>query len=249
MILSRLLETRPRIDRALSALNKNRLRLPVISLSKYFPDFAKKPVCFYEVPVGSWSSPVSDALLLAKIVACLKPRKLLEVGSFRGYTALTLARHMPADAILVTVDRDPKHGAAYCGSEFAHRIERRVTAVERVAFSIDAPGSYDFIFLDAGHRYGEVKADTEILLPLLAPHGFFLWHDYANWGRFNALNGVPEYLHVLGATHKVVKLDGSDLAAYSPYWDTPEGSRFVMKSSEFSEQSSGTDAWNETSLR
>ena len=249
MNLSRFLETRPRIDRALSALDKHRLRLPVMSRAKYFPDFAKEPVSFYEVPVGSWSSPVSDVLILAKIVACAKPQRLLEVGSFRGYTALTLARHMPSDAILVTVDRDPKHGEAYHRSDFAGRIERRVNQVESAAFSSDSLASYDFIFLDAGHRYHEVKADTEVLLPLLAPNGFFLWHDYANWGRFNGFNGVPEFLHELSTTRRVVRLDGTDLAAYSPLWDTAEGSEIMVKCTESTPQNSCPDAWTEGSLR
>lgn len=249
MIISRFLETHPRIDRALSALDKNRLRLPTISLAKYFPYFANEPVSFYEVPVGSWSSPVSDVLMLAKIVACAKPHKLLEVGSFRGYTALTLARHMPDDATLITVDREPNHGDAYRDSEFASRIERRVTSVDSIAFSGDGPESYDFIFLDAGHRYAEVKADTEVLLPLLAPNGFFLWHDYANWGRFDGFNGVPEFLHELSASRRVVRLDGTDIAAYSPFWDTPQGQEILSDCFVPTHAGSGTDAWTEGSLR
>jgi predicted O-methyltransferase YrrM len=249
MIFTRFLQTRPRLDLALSALDKKRLRLPVLSLADYFPDFSEVPVSFYEVPAGSWSSPVADVLMLAKVVGCTKPRKLLEVGSFRGYTALTLARHMPADASLVTVDRDPKHGEAYAGTEFAARIERRVTAVETDAFTPDERESYDFIFLDAGHEYAEVKSDTEILLPLLSPTGFFLWHDYANWGRFNGYNGVPEYLHELSATRKIVKLDGTGVAAYSPLWETSEGGERLAEHLRSSIGGPGTDAWVENSLR
>jgi hypothetical protein len=103
-MISRFLETRPRIDQALSAIDKNRLKLPVLSASSYFDGFDAAPVVFHELPSGAWSSPVVDVLMLAKIVACTRPGRLLEVGSFRGYTALMLARHMPEEARLVTVD-------------------------------------------------------------------------------------------------------------------------------------------------
>lgn len=248
-MFARFLQTRPRLENALSALDRNRLKLPILSLSAYFPTFNERPVSFYEVPTGPWSSPIGDVLLLAKIVACAEPRTLMEVGSFRGYTALTLARHMRDDAKLVTVDRYPEHGEVYRNTEIASRIERRVTQIESIAFSQDTPGSYDFIFLDAGHQYEEVKNDTEILLPLLSPTGFFLWHDYANWGRFSRHNGVPEYLHHVSTSHAVLHVDGSGLAIHSPWWDTAEGQKQIKECLGLASSGVGSDPWATASLR
>ena len=248
-MIARFLQTRPRLDQALSALDKNRLKLPVLSLATYFDDFSRTPVTFQELPAGSWSSPVADVLMLAKIVACAGPSRLLEVGSFRGFTALMLARHMGPKARLVTVDRFPDHGEAYRDSPLAPRIERRVAEVKPESFKDDPASSFDFIFLDAGHQYHEVKSDTEILLPLLSPTGFFLWHDYANWGRFNGYNGVPEYLHDLSASRKIVKLDGTGVAAYSPHWETKEGGERLAEHLRSSVGRPGTDAWVESALR
>jgi predicted O-methyltransferase YrrM len=249
-MISRFLETRPRIDQALSAIDKNRLKLPVLSASSYFDGFDATPVVFHELPAGSWSSPVVDVLMLAKIAACTGSRRLLEVGSFRGYTALMLARHMPSDATLVTVDRFPDHGEAYRDSPLAARIERRVAEVVPETFAGDPPGSFDFIFLDAGHRYHEVKADTEILLPLLAPDGFMLWHDYANWGRFNGFNGVPEYLHELCARIPVCQVDGSTLGIHCPRWTSGTG-REKLSTSLLRKDADkpGADPWTSISLR
>lgn len=228
-MIARFLQTRPRIEQALSALDKNRLKLPVLSLPAYFEDFTRAEVTFQELPAGSWSSPVADVLMLAKIVACAKPSRLLEVGSFRGFTALMLARHMGPDARLVTVDRFPEHGEAYRDTPIAQRIERRVAEVTSETFRDDPAGGFDFIFLDAGHRYEEVKSDTEILLPLLAPDGFFLWHDYANWGRFSGFNGVPEYLHELTRSIPVCQVDGSTLGIHCPRWTQPEGKQRLLE--------------------
>jgi len=249
-MIARFLQTRPRLDEALSALDKKRLKLPVVSLAAYFEEFSRTPVTFHELPAGSWSSPVADVLMLAKIVACAKPLRLLEVGSFRGFTALMLARHMPDAARLVTVDRFPGHGEAYRDSPLAERIERRVAEVKAETFKDDPPGSFDFIFLDAGHQYHEVKSDTEILLPLLAPDGFMLWHDYANWGRFNRVNGVPEYLHELCARIPVCHVDGTTLGIHCPLWTSPAG-RVALTASLLRDDTAeaGKDPWTSVALR
>lgn len=217
------LEHKPRIDAALSVLDKRRLRLPLFNVAKYFKDFDLNPVEFYEVPIGAWSSPIADVLFLAKVIVCSRPKRLLEIGSFRGYTALAMARHMPQESKLVTLDRDERHGEAYLQSDLRNRIERRVGSVGADIFSSDVDGSYDLIFLDAGHRFEEVKADTAVLMRLLSPNGFFLWHDYSNWGRWNKFNGVPEYLHEFSKNHRVARIDGSGMAIHSPFWNTPQG--------------------------
>jgi predicted O-methyltransferase YrrM len=158
-----------------------------------------------------------DIVMLLKIVRCARPSRLLEVGSYRGYTALLLAQHMDGDAHLVTVDQDERHGEAYRGTPFTERIDRRVGTTGTGVLD-DSPGTYDFIFLDAGHKYHEVKHDTELLLPLLTQDGFILWHDYENWGFFNGINGVPEYLHELAQDRPVAQVSGTGMAMHSPAW-------------------------------
>lgn len=106
----------------------------------------------------------------------------MEIGSFRGYTAFHLLNNLPADTLLVTVDRDPGHGEAYLNTNLATRAERRIGEIGTGTFVKDQIGSYDLIFVDAGHSYEGVKHDIELVLPLLAENGLLVWHDYANWG-------------------------------------------------------------------
>lgn len=247
-MIAKILETRPRIDAALSALDKNRLKLPVLDLRQYFPDFSIKPVIFCEVPTGPWSSPVADVLMLLKIVACLAPLRAMEVGSYRGYTALGIARHMPEGGKLVTLDSYLEHGEAYIDTPYALKIERRVGALTRDAIEADALQSYSFIFLDAGHRYHDVKHDTQLLLPLLAPTGMFVWHDYANWGRFNKLNGVPEFLHELSATLPVARISGTGMGLHSPAWSGSMRATYLAALENLSDPGL-RDPWRTTSAR
>jgi predicted O-methyltransferase YrrM len=249
-MLARVLYFRPRIEAALSALDKGRLRLPAVNLAALFDDFAAQPVTLRELPTGPWASPIADVVMLAKIAKCLRPGKVLEIGSFRGYTARILAENTGPDTQIVAFDRDPRHGAAYRGTPLSARIERRVGVVEAAAFAGDAPRSFDLIFIDADHTYGAVKHDTGVMLPLLAPGGMMVWHDYANWGRFSKKNGVPEALHELAQTLPVVAIGGSWLAAYSPSWSSEAGAAKLAKARQASlEALPGEDPWTTSDLR
>jgi len=218
--------------------------LPQMYLTELFPDLEERPVTLHRLPRGKWSSPVADVILLLKLVASLQPRKCMEVGSFRGYTALAIASHLPEDGMLVTLDQSPQHGEAYREHELARKIERRIGKTSAEMFERDQPGSYDFIFLDASHRYENVKRDTAFLLPLLAPRGVLVWHDYSNWGRYTGINGVPKYLHELAAQIPVAHVDGTSLALYCPSWGTQTG-RFekIIASRD------NADMWETTTLR
>ena len=249
-MLADLFYYRPRLEAAFTALDKAQLKLPALNLHRLFDDFDSQPVVLTVLPHGPWSSPVADIVMLAKIALCLRPRRVLEVGSYRGYTAKLLAEHTSPDARIVAFDRDPDHGAAYRDSPLAAKIERRVGEVSTEAFNIDQPASYDLIFLDADHTYGAVRHDTAILLPLLASHGMFVWHDYANWGRFSKKNGVPEYLHELSESRPVVAIGGSQLAAHSPGWrHGPSAERLARALQRAAPDSPGTDPWTVDNLR
>jgi predicted O-methyltransferase YrrM len=249
-LFSRFLYHRPRLDSALSVLDKSRLKLPVLNLRNYFPDFDQKKVVLTEIPIGPWSSPIADVVMLSKLALCQDPKSVLEVGSYRGFTTKLIAEHTAPSSRIVAFDRDPRHGEAYKGTELASKIERRVGNVSNEAFSQDKKGKYDFIFLDADHRYDAVKCDTTILLPLLSPNGLFIWHDYANWGRFNQLNGVPEYLHELSKVHSIVSIDGSWLAVYCPKWDVDEGRLELENALQKSNKiRPGGDEWTDGGLR
>jgi predicted O-methyltransferase YrrM len=229
-VLAKLLYHRPRLEAALSELDKGRLKLPIVNPRLLFDDFDRQPVTLTELPSGPWASPIADVVTLAKIAMCLRPMRVLEVGSYRGYTTRLLAQHTPEGSVIVAFDRDPRHGEAYKDTPLAAKIERRVGVVSSAAFAIDGRGSYDLIFLDADHTYAAVKHDTEILLPLIAPGGMFVWHDYANWGRFTGKNGVPEALQELSKTIPVAAISGSWLGAHSPSWASGAGAERWAKS-------------------
>ena len=215
----------------------------MLSLADLFPNVEERVVSIGQVPRGSWSTPIADLLMLLKIAVCSRPNRVMEIGSYRGYTALYLAQHISPDAKIMTIDRHPDHGEAYRKTSFARMIGRRVGETDRAMFARDEPASYDLIFVDADHSYSSVRNDTELALPLLSPAGFIVWHDYANWGYFSGENGVPEYLGELGAKLPIGHVAGSTLAIHSPSWLSGAGSERFRSATQVEAGKISADPW------
>jgi len=90
--------------------------------------------------------------LLAKIRGA---KRILEIGTLGGYSTIWLARALPADGRLVTLEFSPKHAAVakenIARAGFAERVEIRVgPALESLAeLAGEGEGAFDLIFLDA----------------------------------------------------------------------------------------------------
>ena len=82
-------------------------------------------------------------------------RRVLELGTLGGYSAIWMARALPPGGIIVTVELDPKH-AAVASSNFeragvSDRVELRVgSALETLPLiSESKEGPFDLFFIDA----------------------------------------------------------------------------------------------------
>jgi SAM-dependent methyltransferase len=204
---------------SLSALYGHpRLYLPEFAIEVLFPGIESLPVQVSLLPQGSWSAPVVDQVMLAKFARWIKPKHVLEVGSFRGYTARLLAENTPDDCAIHTLDIAPDHGQAYQGEPIAAKILRHIGSLQSSPSALPAGQKYDFIFLDADHQRSAVESDTRHLLPLLSKDGILFWHDYADWGWMSEWNGVPEYLCELERTLPILSVPGTTLAVYRPAW-------------------------------
>lgn len=212
---------KPYLDYALCLLFKRRrITLPRLDPGILWPSFEAAEARVTTLPKGDWSAPTNDLVVLMKATSAIAPRRIVELGSYRGYSAVAMLTHAPAHATLTAVDIDPDHGEAYRGTPLAERVDRRVAAIDRSVFSEDELGSYDLVFVDADHSREAVEHDTAVALELVAPTGTVLWHDYANWGFWTGDCGVPEVLNDLGRSLPVGHLLGSNIAVHKPAWVT-----------------------------
>jgi predicted O-methyltransferase YrrM len=90
--------------------------------------------------------------LLARMVHA---ERILEVGTLGGYSTIWLARALPADGKLITLEYSPEHAAVaeknIAGAGLADLVDLRVgPALEELPRIAEAgEGPFDFVFIDA----------------------------------------------------------------------------------------------------
>jgi len=123
-----------------------------------------------------------EGRFLKMLVAISGARRILEIGTFTGYSALSMAEALPADGRIISCEIDERHAELarrhIAGSPFADKIEVRLgPAIETIA-SLD--GAFDMVFIDAdkpGYR-----AYYEAVLPRLSDRGF-MCIDNVLWSK------------------------------------------------------------------
>ena len=112
--------------------------------------------------------------LLRMLAALLQPRRVVELGTFTGYSALCLAEGMPADGELHTIEIDDEmepelaelFAAPHPGASITLHIGDALDVVARL------PGEWDMAFIDANKRY--YTDYYELLVPRMRRGGVIL---------------------------------------------------------------------------
>lgn len=105
------------------------------------------------LPAISVSPP--QGKLLHLVARAMGARRILEVGTLGGYSAIFLARALPDGGRLVTLELDPKHAevarANLARAGLAGRTEVRVGPANAAmrALAAEGAGPFDLIFIDA----------------------------------------------------------------------------------------------------
>jgi caffeoyl-CoA O-methyltransferase len=112
-----------------------------------------------------------EGRFLEMLVFAARPRNVLEIGTFSGYSSLAMAAGLPPGGTITTCELSPVHAAAarrhIAASPYADRIEViEGPAIDTVA---TLPGPFDFVFIDADK--GSYLAYYEAVLGKLAPGG------------------------------------------------------------------------------
>lgn len=142
-----------------------------------------------------------------QMIAWLKPRRVLEIGTHIGASTLAIAQalnsHAESDALLLTGDIldvnnseqgafsklgtiSPKEGLCRLGLETRVRFEVK-PALELMKSCDD---KFDFIFLDGDHSAPAVYQELSAALTLLASKGIVLLHDFYPEGKAIYPGGV-----------------------------------------------------------
>jgi predicted O-methyltransferase YrrM len=110
-------------------------------------------------------------------------RRILEIGTFTGYSALSMAAAMPPDGRLVTCEVNPDRAAVarshFDASPWAGRIEIRVGPALDTVAALDGP--FDLVFIDADKA--NIRNYYEAVLPKLGQRGLIVVDNVLWSGR------------------------------------------------------------------
>lgn len=205
-----------------------------VSLTDVFPEAKNVDVSLpraFDRRFGT-SVTTEEACHIGAITKCLHPKKVLEIGTFDGNTALLLAANLEESGTVVTVDLPPdfnlekEHSTlTYTDGEInltpredlgrqykAHPLARRIKQVYGDSASLDwgtLGGPFDLIFVDGCHAESYVLSDSLNALKQLTSRGIVLWHDY---GMIPDVSSVVDRIAQEKKELDVCVLEGTRLA-------------------------------------
>ncbi|PJF39726.1 MAG: methyltransferase [Phototrophicales bacterium] len=126
-----------------------------------------------------------EGRLLQMLALSVNAKKIVEIGTLAGYSGTWLARMLPPDGVLYTVEKSSKHAEVARQSFEQAGLSDRVEVLQGDAHDIlqklAASGPYDFVFIDADKTaytmYLNWAADN------LRPGGMVAAHNALRGGR------------------------------------------------------------------
>lgn len=124
--------------------------------------------------------------LLQVLLASVEARAVLEIGTLGGYSAIWMARALPPDGVLVTIENREERAAF--ARDFVGRAGLEAVIQVRVGEALnvlkrldDEDARFDAVFIDADkERYGEY---LDWALALVRPGGLILGDNAYQAGR------------------------------------------------------------------
>lgn len=128
---------------------------------------------------------VSEARLLELLLGIVGARRVVEIGTLAGYSAIRIARALPMRGRLWTIEAEPKHAAVARENLAAAGVADRITVLEGAALGVlpslerDAP--FDAVFIDADK--GNYDAYGRWAAKALRPGGLLLADNVYLFGK------------------------------------------------------------------
>ena len=134
-------------------------------------------------PISMMQVAPEQGHLLTLLARLLGARRAVEVGTFTGYSAISMARALPEDGRLVSCDIDPKaHEIARAHlveAGLSERVDLRLGPALDTLEELAADGArFDMVFLDADKA--SYCAYLELAVPMI-PAGGLLVADNTLW--------------------------------------------------------------------
>ena len=164
------------------------------------------------LPMARWQVAPEQGQFLALLVKLTGARRLLEVGTFTGYSALCMASALPEGGSLLCCDIPGDYNATalryWREAGLAERIELRLApALETLALleQQGQGGQFDLIFIDADKA--NYPAYLESALRLLRTGGLAIFDNTLWSGRVLEVNGQSADTRAIQVLNRALKDD------------------------------------------
>lgn len=153
-----------------------------------------------------------EGAFLSLLVRLCRARRVLEIGTLVGYSTLWLARALPPDGIVVTVEKSARHAALARQNFERASLAERILLLEGEAKHLLSKaarlGPFDFVFIDADKEGYPFYYDWALTM---VPSGGVIAFHNALWGGSVALpfhgpaiDAIRNFNHMIANDSRVV---------------------------------------------
>ncbi len=168
-----------------------------------------------------------EGRLLELLVFALRPQRVLELGTYSGYSALSMAAALPPGGHIDTCEVDEAH------AEVARRYLEEAGQADRVTIHLGPAletierldGEFDLIFIDADKV--NYPAYYDALLPRLSERGLMVLDNTLWSGRVIDSDDSPETRAITALNERIA----SDRAAVAVVLTVRDGVTLVRRAS------------------
>lgn len=125
-----------------------------------------------------------EAAFLRFLVASSGARRAVEIGTLGGYSGTWIARGLPHDGRLITIEVDPQRAElardGFARADVAAKVDLRLGDAHKILPQLSADAPYDFVFIDADKE--GYMAYLDWALDNLAPGGLVTAHNAFAFG-------------------------------------------------------------------
>ena len=209
----------------------------IISLDKFAGIFPKPKKDFFIVAIplkleDGYLNSKEELEVIGHLCQLQNPKKIFEIGTFKGLTTLILSMNSRDSAKIFTLDLPrqsvlkTKYQIDYMNKKYIkkrgivlfektsyHEKIRRLYG-DSATFNFQKfSGKIDFVFVDGCHTYEYAKNDTNKAFNILSKKGLIVWHDYGSeyWPESN------KFFRELGRKKKLFHIKGTQFLVYKNF--------------------------------